>query len=40
MINNISHSSEFLKVVLLPKWENDVVNEVHLLVLFPNGRGI
>lgn len=40
MINNISHSSEFLNVVLIPKWENDAVNEVHLLALFSDGRGI
>lgn len=40
MTNNISHPSEFINVVLIPKWENDAVNEVHLLVLFSDGRKI
>lgn len=40
MINNISCCSEFLNVGLITKCENYAANEVHLFVLFSDGRGI
>lgn len=40
MINNVSLSFQFVSAVLIPMCKNGAVDEVHLKVLFSNGRGI
>lgn len=40
VINNVSCAFQFINAVLIPMGKNGAVDEVHLHVLFSDGRGI